>query len=345
LIGFIAIHPPSFSFNESLLAGIPVAETFSDPPPPVSSPETASVSATSKVREDFFMRDWEPLGAVDPRELIGVRLQLHWMAQAAAAVGKQLLDHRPDFSEQSSQWSAGLRALVQDPVAGERPFRAGLRPSPPALLLAGGDGEILRELPLDGHTLEEAYGWMQGQVEGLLGRPLEQPLERPGELPPHPVSSGAPFSFPGADACAEIGRYFANADRLLQDVRTRNPGASTVRCWPHHFDIATLIALDPGADAEAARSIGVGLSPGDDSFSEPYFYVLPWPAPKGDLPEIAGGGWWHTEGWTGAVLEASRFTGTGSNGAQAQRAEDFLNSAVAACRRLLGTGGAQENGT
>ena len=85
------------------------------------------------------MRDWEPLGAIDARRLTDARLQLHWMSQAAAAVGKQLLAHRPDFSEQSFRWSAGLRALVQDPVQEPRPFRAGLRPSPAAHLLADGD--------------------------------------------------------------------------------------------------------------------------------------------------------------------------------------------------------------
>ncbi|HEV8578086.1 MAG TPA: hypothetical protein VGX68_03305 [Thermoanaerobaculia bacterium] len=283
------------------------------------------------------MADWESLGGVDPRRLTEVRLQLHWMAQAAAAVGKQLIPHRPDYSEQSFQWSEGLRALLQEPVNGERPFRAGLRPSPPALLMASGSDEILRELPLDGRTLDEAYAWMSVQVAELLGRPLQQPLERPGELPAHPVGAGAPFSFPCANAFAEIGRYYADADRLLRQVRERNPGASAVRCWPHHFDIATLITLDPAADAERAPSIGAGFSPGDGSYDEPYFYVLPWPAPQGRLPELAGGGRWHTEGWTGAVLEASRFTGAGSNGAQAQRVEDFLSSAVAACHRLLAT--------
>jgi len=270
------------------------------------------------------MRDWETLGGVDPCQLADARLQLHWMAQAASAVGKRLLPHQPDYGEQSFQWSAGLRAFVQAPVEAARPFRAGLRPSPPALLLAGDGDEILRELPLEDRTLEDAFVWMSEQIEELLGRPLAQPLERPGELPRHSVSE--------ANAFAEIARYFANADRLLRQVRDENPGASPVRCWPHHFDIATLITLDAAADAESARSIGVGLSLGDERFSEPYFYVLPWPAPKGDLSELAGGGWWHTEGWTGAVLEASRFTGAPN---QARQVEDFLSSAVVACRRLL----------
>ena len=59
----------------------------------------------------------------------------------------------------------------------------------------------------------------------------------------------------------------------------------------------------------------MGLSPGDGTFAEPYFYLLPWPSPPGELPKLDGGHW-HTEGWTGAVLEASEFTSGSSNGAQ-----------------------------
>lgn len=285
------------------------------------------------------MGDWETLGAVDPRKLADARLQLHWAAQAAAAVGKQLLPSRPDYSEQSFQWSGTHRALAQGRVEWERPFRSALRPSSPALLLLGDDGETLRELPLDGRTLDEVYDWLRDEIEMLLGRPLEKPLERPGEMPPHPVGTGAPFSAAipaGIAAFDELGRYFGNLDRLLRRIEDQNPGASPVRCWPHHFDLATLILLDPGTDPEKARSIGVGLSPGDGTWPEPYLYVLPWPKPEGrDLPALGGGGRWHTEDWTGAVLEASSFTAAGSNGAQAKRVEEFLGSAVAACRRLL----------
>jgi len=281
------------------------------------------------------MRDWETLGAIDARGLAGARLQLHWLAQAAAAVGKQLVPHRPDFSEQSFEWSAGLRALVSGAVEGARPFRAGLRPSPAALLLAD-DGEVLTQLPLPGRTLDEAYVWMGHQVEALLGRPLEHPLERPGELPPHPLGSGEPFARAIDDACAELARYFANADLVLRRLADGQAGASPVRCWPHHFDVAMLIALDPGADPadpERARSIGVGLSPGDGSYAEPYFYVLPWPAPANrELPALAGGRW-HEEGWIGAVLPASNFTAVADQGG---RVEAFLASAVAACKEILG---------
>ncbi len=280
------------------------------------------------------MSDWETLGAVDPRDLLDTRLQLHWAAQAAAAVGKQLLPRQRDFSEQSLEWLAAPRVLAQGLVAGARPFRSAIRLGRPALLLLGEDEEILCELPLEGRTLDEAYEWVKREVEALLGRPLVMPLERSEGLPVHPVGAGSPFSFAGS-AAAELERYYAGADRLLRALRERNSGASPVACWPHHFDLATLIRLDgPEAGPETARSIGVGLSPGDEGNPEPYFYVLPWPRPAKDLPDLDGGRW-HTGNWVGAVLAARAFINTGANGDQRERIERYLNSAVSACRGLL----------
>lgn len=255
--------------------------------------------------------------------LIDVRKQVHWAAQAASAVGKQLLPHQPDFSEQSFQWIGESGVLAQGPVPGPQPFRSALRIARPALLFLDGDGAVLREMPLEGHTLDEAYAWVKEEAERLLERPLEKPLERGEGLPAHPVSEGAAFSINDGGA-AELERRFAEADRALRRIAAANANSSAVRCWPHHFDIATLIALDPGAhDPETARSIGVGMSPGDDGRPEPYYYVLPWPPPKDrELPTLDGGAW-NTEGWVGAVLEGD------------QGIDAFLDSAVAACRTLL----------
>jgi hypothetical protein len=279
-------------------------------------------------------RLWEPLGRVSIERLADARRQLHWAAQAASAAGKRLLDHQPDYGEQSFRWIEEARALSQGTVSAAQPFRPALRPSPPALLLLDGDGRTLGELPLDGRTLEEAFRWLEEEIAGL-GRLLEPPLDRSADIEPHPVASGAPFSAADADAFAELGAWFVNAHHLLTAVADQNPGASAVRCWPHHFDLATLISLTPGEDAETARSIGAGLSPGDAGRHAPYFYVTPWPYPSPEnLPELEGGGTWNTAGWVGAVLEAATLQDW-TGGAPQHRAERFAASAVAACRTLL----------
>jgi len=287
---------------------------------------------------------WETLGTVDPRRIVDARMQLHWAAQAASSPGRQLLEHRPDFSEQSFRWAAMPRALAQDLVDGVWPFRTAIRPSTPAVLLLDANDRVTAEMALDGRTLEELYAWLEREIPRRIGRALLQPLQRPGEgLPEHPVGQGETFSVIDAAAFSEVGRWFANACEVLSGVAQSNANASPVRCWPHHFDIATLISLDPGLSGEEARSIGVGMSPGDEGRAHPYFYVTPWPYPKDkELPALAGGGVWNTEGWVGAVLETPALLSAGLGDAQAKAAESFVESAVTACRTLLAKPEGQE---
>lgn len=278
------------------------------------------------------MTSWDTLGRVGAERLADARLQLHWAAQAASAIGKQLLDHRPDYGEQSFQWDPANRLLAQGQIpANTAGFRSALRPSPPAILLLG----TSKELSLDGRTVEEAYAWLESEVPPLLGGPLNRPLERPGEMPAHAVGSGSPISAHDHEAFEELAAWLDAAHHLLTGVARRHRGASAVRLWPHHFDIATLLSLDPGGDPETARSIGAGLALGDSFKGEPYIYITPWPYPSKDstLPPPAGGSW-NTEGWTGAYLEASRLL-DGPMAERAVRAQRFVDSAVAACLRLL----------
>jgi hypothetical protein len=122
---------------------------------------------------------------------------------------------------------------------------------------------------------------------------------------------------------------------LLEAVRHRE-GSDEVRCWPHHFDVATLLTLDD-APGESARSIGIGMSPGDASYDEPYFYVTPWPYPsaKTELPQLEGGGIWHTHGWTGAVLRGTTLADAVDTPAQLAQVTAFVDSALRACRSVL----------
>ncbi len=293
------------------------------------------------------MSSWKALGNVDAQHLVNARLQLHWAALLAAVVGKRLLAPQPDFSEQSFEWveraggGGGIGGLAQGEVAGTPPFRPALRLADLTLLLSDAEGASLRELALSGRTVAEAHAWLATEVDALSGQPLDPPLESPGisnEMPAHPVGTGRRFTLADAAPFAEVARWFANADSLLREIAARESGASPVRCWPHHFDLATLITVEKGATPESTRTVGAGLSPGDGRRAVPYFYATPWPYPKSpkaqDLPKLAGGGTWNTEGWLGAVLEAGAISSAGSGEGQEGQVREFLDSAVAACRQL-----------
>ncbi|HKO58535.1 MAG TPA: hypothetical protein VJ276_21900 [Thermoanaerobaculia bacterium] len=208
------------------------------------------------------------------------RLELHRAVQPAAAVGRALLPPQPDSGHESFTWSDGR--LVQGVVDAPRPFRAGLRFADLSLLLLGSDETIIDELPLDGRTLNDGYTFYEQRCSELLGRDVR--FERIGE--PHTFQANPP-------ELAKFARLYAEADALLREVHL------PVRCWPHHFDIATLIPLG------GERTLGIGMSPGDTTHGEPYYYVTPWPYPAVDtLPPLAVGAW-NTDGWVGAVLPAS----------------------------------------
>jgi hypothetical protein len=165
-------------------------------------------------------------------------------------------------------------------------------------------------LELQGRTLEEARIWLTAQVHRDASDP--SPLPWPEfEIPAHPVADGRPFDV-DAVAGARLAGWFDAAEWVLEPFAARED-ASPLRCWPHHFDIATLISL-PDARADGTRpTVGVGMTPGDAQYSGPYGYVSPWPPPwdKGRPPLDRGH--WHAEGWVGAVLPAEEWVSAGPN--------------------------------
>lgn len=280
---------------------------------------------------------WQALGDPPPASLAAPRRQLHRAALVAAAVGNTLLDPEPDDSHRAFVWFPGMRAMAQRPVEGaQQPFHVALRPEDLDLIILSEDNVRLAELPLSGRPVGKIFGWLEEEVEGHLGRPLPRPLERPEEL-----GDDDRFSRQPPAAFAELGRYFANAYLLLEHAVAPLPGAAPVRVWPHHFDMAALIALGAAEEGGDERSIGVGLMPGDGADGEPYLYVNLWPHPDlvtDELPAPPAGAHWNTDGWLGLVLPAAQLVAAGGAVEQARLAERFAVTAIAACRELLGAG-------
>jgi hypothetical protein len=230
------------------------------------------------------------------------------------------------------RWCDPLGALLGEAADGRR---LGVRIRDLTLLWTDADQGLLDEFPLDGRSRDDAVAWLDRLLGSKAG---SLTLQTPYELPEHAVARGEHFRRDDGAALEELGRWFGNADHALRRVTERHAEAGPIRCWPHHLDIATLlhVAGDPGS--EEARTIGVGLSPGDESHPEPYLYVTPWPYPSTTAwPELPLGAW-HVEGFVAAILTGTELIEAASADEQQRRTDGFLAAAIAGCRTLLTEG-------
>jgi len=225
----------------------------------------------------------------------------------------------PGFAHLALAWEPASGALAGRPVPSPiGPVRLGLRVADLALLLLGGHSAIAA-FPLVGRTAADAAAWLAALGFGPLSPPFRY------DLPAHACADGAPFTAVGREAAlAELTRYLGNAALLLEPY-------GRARCWPHHLDLSVLLARGAG-------SVGLGLSPGDRHHAQPYLYAYPWPYPDpAALPPLEPPLFWHTEGFTGAVLLGRDLCRLPEQEAGARM---LLGRMVEACAAALGSAAA-----
>lgn len=271
---------------------------------------------------------WRLLHPALSQQLVDAKLQVHYAAQFATAMGISYLRRQPDDSHTNLGWKPEHQVLASREVGtGALQFQVAIRPANLALLVLRA-GEVADYIALHGLSIDQAESSLRDVLSacGLNVRQLT--FSRHYELPPHRLTAGGSFDASRTEALVELANWFANAAELLDEFRVAT-GSSEVRCWPHHFDIGTLVEFKPGV------SSGAGMSPGDAMYRDPYFYVNAHPAPRLNpttLP-LEGNGIWNTEGWFGALLPASRLAEDSAR--QQEQIRKFLKSAFDACSDLL----------
>ena len=281
--------------------------------------------------------DLPALSGVAPTELVEPRLMAHHAAQWASRAARAVLEAKADDSHSSLCWDPRHGALMSQNLAVDgRAARIGVRLRDLTLICAGG-GRTLSQFPLDGQTNSAAAAWVAEQLSGLGQDPSKLNDTLPYDLPTQPGAGGGAVA--QSEGLAELALWFATADQVLAAIAGKfsglRPGPSPVRCWPHHFDIATLIELDADG-GENARSAGVGMTPGDDSRGQPYFYAAPWPYPEvADLRSLPPPAFWNTEGWVGAVIDGLAVVKIPTAGDQMEMLTTTATNAVEACLAIL----------
>ena len=281
--------------------------------------------------------DWSTLGNKAPTTLVKARTLAHHAVQWPTKAARANLQVLPDDSHSSLTWDSERGALFSQPLpAGGVDVRVGLRLAGLALIVMRGN-LVLDTYELAGRRDSMVGVWLDSALRAL-GLKAASDAALPYTIPSHAVARGSAYSFSGeSESFDELSRWFDAAADLLAEVKTgytdAQPGAAL--CWPHHFDIAMVLALDPPG-SESARSIGIGVSPGDHYYPQPYVYVSPYPAPKGaplpPLPPLALGHW-HTEGFVGAVAIAESILALEDRRAGVFA---FVHAAYDACRAQPG---------
>ncbi|MEL6950535.1 MAG: hypothetical protein AAGM16_10540 [Pseudomonadota bacterium] len=243
---------------------------------------------------------------VDPKALTPARTLCHAAIQWPSRAARANLPAADDDGHSNLSWHQGLTALVGHPLAEARSPQLGFRFSDHHLIWLE-SGAVADALDCAGQTDATLTEWCNAHLAASGLRGVEH-AEMPYSLD---AVDYAGFTDTHIEAQTRaLGAWYGAAESALTVVvsayRDRAVTAPNLRCWPHHFDLGVLFALDTG-DPEHARSVGIGLSPGDASYAEPYYYCTPWPPPEA-LPEAPEPLHWHREGFVSMVMPATRIT-------------------------------------
>jgi len=282
---------------------------------------------------DEIAKRWRRLDPLPFEEISKTRDFAHEAIQFLASTGISYAQKREDDSHTNCEWSRSLKAFVGNVFGEKNDICLGLNISEFKLLFLKENWTIFEEFNLSNKNLSDVLIWMKNNFESKGLDPNQFTLDKHYEIPVSTVYEGGIFLVENEQANQELSDYFSNADLVLRTFISKLPNATPVRCWPHHFDIATLLSIGQ----ENLQSIGIGLSPGDSNNPEPYFYVTMWPYPNIEeisFPEIKVGNW-NYEGWVGASLMASEIIKKQGEKAQCEMVMEFIDKSVTMIKSAL----------
>ena len=282
---------------------------------------------------DAIVKKWRRLDAIPFEETSKARDFVHEAIQFLANTAISFAQKKEDDSHTNCEWSRSLKSFVGSVFGEKNKISLGLNISDFKLMLLNENWTIVDEFLLKDKNLENVLSWLKNnfEIQGLESNKFT--LDKHYEITAKIVSEGGKFLIENEQAFQELSDYYANADLVFRAYISDLTNATPVRCWPHHFDIATLLNIGE----ENLQSIGIGLSPGDSNNPEPYFYVTLWPYPdlnEISFPELPIGNW-NSKGWVGAKLTISEIINKSYEKDQYKMVKDFIGNAVQKIKKTL----------
>ncbi len=243
--------------------------------------------------------NWREVSNIDPLALQSVRVQLHHAVQLPGMFGRSYSPADEGDAFGNLGWVEGTDALVSHAVwSGD--WNLGFSFKDFSLILMQSN-RMVDSFKLQGNSVEAAISWINDQAKKRDRNELLLPL--PYEVP----SFGLSHQFVSLDfeLVQHVANLYHNTQEVLSSLSQSYHPVEPIRCWPHHFDLATRLILQAHDNPEEETSIGFGFSPGDEGINQPYFYVNCWPYPQLNsdaLPDLGPYGQWNLQGWIGTTL-------------------------------------------
>lgn len=263
--------------------------------------------------------------------------QVHRAAQYLSMAGKFFLPQQADDSHTNMGWNQQQRWFISHLLT-DTGLALVLQPEGMKLLIVKHEN-IESEFSLIGQTQQEGVRWVRAQ---LIRRGLDAgayKIDLHYEIPDHEIHHGAPFKALPVDAFKTFADVRTLGHQVMTAFAVQFEHASSVRTWPHHFDIGSYIPLVLDEQNQPTHSISIGLGIHDEYVDGHYFYVTHWSKEGGlsyeHLPELPAGSCWNRKDFTGAILKLSDLIKNSTKAQQIDQINAFMNAAIQASKQLL----------
>ncbi len=275
---------------------------------------------------------WKRFSPIDKDALVLCRKQLHLAIQSVAAVGRRFLPLSEEDMNATLNWVPGLTRMAGKWVEGNITFRSSISLETMEIHLVDRKVQNLSKFSLQGHTQLEMMLWLEEQIGKLGLHAAQLTMNLPYELPDYALPIADSDELFDTKQGNELAKYYHNSFLCLRKIKEEFDSENQITIWPHHFDQALQIKLKDSGDPATDTMITFGMSPGDEEFESPYFYVNTWPhVDTSSCGKLDNNAIWVSEEWTGAML----FTKHVIDGGQQQKVESFYAQAKEQLIKLL----------
>ena len=276
---------------------------------------------------------WNHLYPLDLSELATVREQLHQAVQSVAAVGRHFLEASKEDENAALLWIPNPKRLAGKWIATPKgKFRASISFAERRIFLIDEQIRVIDSFGIHGNTFNQLMVWFEEHI-GKLGLPVENfNVNLPYELPNYATQKKQAFALPDTGLSDAFTHFYANSRVILEQLRGSFSGVGETTVWPHHFDQAISVRLKDSGNPETSSYLGIGMSPGDDHYPQPYFYVNSWPYAEEERLQPLNFGKWHGDDWIGAVFTAEEVWEVSN---QPEALKTFYHQASRQIQRLL----------